>query len=566
MRGCRPALGGLLILGLLVGLVPRAGWADAPGGRAAFVERALLYAANGETDDGFGDTVAVSADGRRVVVGAPQAAFAFSGAGKAYVFVQPAGGWGGQLTETARLRATDARYGDNFGTAVALSEDGRTVVVGASHHFGLAGALYVFEEPAGGWTGIVTQTARLRASDLFYGDYLGATVAISGETIVAGAFGHDVGGNYGQGALYVYVKPPGGWVSGAESAQLVASDGASNDGLGGVVAIAGGRVVGGALSADGGTPFAGAAYVFERPAGGWTGVVTETAKLIAAATHASDNVGSALALAGELIVVGARGDSAVPGAAYVYEAPPGGWGGTLTETARLSPSAGAPDDAFGTAVALAGDNVVVGASHAEVGGQYWQGAAYVFEEPVGGWAGTVSESARLTASAGAPEDRFGGAVALGNHTLVVGADGATSPTYGEGQAYLFVDDAPRAPLLEISYRYYAGSGESGSGIVRLYDDGTFLTDTGATGRWGYLHAQQRFLFQSDPGHFCEAFFLGQRQGSSVRGLYACQDGSEVGGIWFGTLARPLDELPNAPIGDRSLQAPVELLRALEPTP
>ncbi|MGH2543905.1 MAG: hypothetical protein ACRDIB_13975, partial [Ardenticatenaceae bacterium] len=133
-------------------------------------------------------------------------------------------------------------------------------------------------------------------------------------------------------------------------------------------------------------------------------------------------------------------------------------------------------------------------------------------------------------------------------------------------AYLFVDDAPRAPLLEISYSYYASTGESGNGILRLYDDGTFLTDTGATGAWAYLPAQQRFLLQYDPGHFCEAFFLGQRQGSSVRGLYACQDSSEVGGLWFGTLSLPLDQLPAMPLGDVSLHAPAELRPALEWAP
>ncbi|MGH2544952.1 MAG: FG-GAP repeat protein, partial [Ardenticatenaceae bacterium] len=351
----------------------------------------------------------------------------------------------------------------------------------------------------------------LRASDPFYGDYMGSSVAIRGETIVAGAFGNFVDGRNGQGTLYVYVKPPGGWASGVESARLIASDGAANDALGVAVAIAGGRVVGGAQNAD---------------------------------------VGGTLA----------------PGAAYVYEQPEGGWSGTLSETARLIPSDGEAYDFFGTAVTLTGDTVVVGASLAEVGGEFRQGAAYVYEQPIGGWTGTLTETIKLTAADGGTDHYFGGAVTVGRRTLVVGADGATSPVFGEGKAYVFEDDSAPHLLLELPYHYYASSGESGSGLFLLYDDGTFATDLGERGRWAYLPAQQRFLFQYAPGHFCDAFLPGQVQGITVRGVYSCQDGWEVGGIWFGTLSLPLEELPTPPLGDASLQVPAELRRALERMP
>ncbi|MGH2543701.1 MAG: hypothetical protein ACRDIB_12930, partial [Ardenticatenaceae bacterium] len=282
----RRGLGVLLTLGLLLGvLTPRAGGVPARGVQSTsrggdvhapyarvinpFAERALLYSSNGGDFDGFGDAVALSADGSLVVVGAPEA-FG-DGAGKAYLFAQPAGDWGGQLTEAARRRASDGRYRDHFGGAVAISDDGRTIVVGASEHFSTAGAVYVFEQPAGGWSGTVMQTATLRASDPHHGDYLGGAVAISGDTIVAGAFGNDVGGNAEQGTLYLYLKPPTGWVSTTESARLIASDGVTNDYLGGAVTRAGARVVAGAKGADvGSTLSAGATYLFEQPAGGWT--------------------------------------------------------------------------------------------------------------------------------------------------------------------------------------------------------------------------------------------------------------------------------------------------------
>ena len=77
----------------------------------------------------------------------------------------------------------------------------------------------------------VVQQAELTASDL--GGLLGASVAISGNTIVAGAPEATVNGNPYQGAVYVFVKPRGGWANATQTARLTASDGAAGDGLGG---------------------------------------------------------------------------------------------------------------------------------------------------------------------------------------------------------------------------------------------------------------------------------------------------------------------------------------------
>ena len=93
------------------------------------------------------------------------------------------------------------------------------------------------------------------------GGLLGASVAISGNTIVAGAPEATVNGNPDQGAVYVFVKPRGGWQDATQTAKLTASDGAAGDGLGGIgsfgfawfnendVGISGDTVVAGAVNA-----------------------------------------------------------------------------------------------------------------------------------------------------------------------------------------------------------------------------------------------------------------------------------------------------------------------------
>ena len=65
-------------------------------------------------------------------------------------------------------------------------------------------------------------------------------MAISGDTVVAGAPFATVNGRFGQGAAYVFVKPASGWASATEAAKLTASDGAASDQLGNSVAISGG--------------------------------------------------------------------------------------------------------------------------------------------------------------------------------------------------------------------------------------------------------------------------------------------------------------------------------------
>jgi len=125
----------------------------------------------------------------------------------------------------------------------------------------------VFAKPRSGWAD-ATQTAKLTASGGTTFDLLGSSVAISGGTVVAGAPNATVGGNAGQGAAYVFVKPGPRWADATQTAKLTASDGASDNLLGVSVAISGGTIVAGAPDATvTGNPFQGATYVFSRSQG-----------------------------------------------------------------------------------------------------------------------------------------------------------------------------------------------------------------------------------------------------------------------------------------------------------
>ncbi len=61
------------------------------------------------------------------------------------------------------------------------------------------------------------QQAKLTASDGAANDYFGFSVAISGGTVLVGAYGDTIGANTYQGSAYVYEKPGTGWATKASN-------------------------------------------------------------------------------------------------------------------------------------------------------------------------------------------------------------------------------------------------------------------------------------------------------------------------------------------------------------
>ncbi len=411
-----------------------------------FVQQAKLLASDGAASDQLGVSVAV--DGDTVVVGAPFTTDA--NYGSVYVFVKPAGGWSGTVNEAAKLVASDARVSDWLGVSVAISGD--TVVAGARGDDSASGtdqgSAYVFIKPAGGWSGTLSQSAKLVASDGASSDEFGNSVAISGDTVVVGAWQDDISSQGDRGSAYVFVKPPAGW-SGllTQNAKLTASDGAGNDNFGQSVAISGDTIVVGARNGPGSNHAnQGAAYVFLEPFGGWTGTFTEAAKLTASDGAAGDEFGFSVAIFLDTVLVtaryGAGNTNPNQGAAYLFVKPSGGWTGSISETAKLIASDGQGGDEFGMSVALVGNVVAVGARFHDVGSKPNQGAVYVYKKPAAGWGGVLTESAKLVASDGEAQDSFGYGVALSGHTLVVGSrQDDVDFASDQGSAHVFSLDA-----------------------------------------------------------------------------------------------------------------------------
>ncbi len=342
-------------------------------------------------DDGFGNSVAF--DGETIVVGAP---LGDSKKGAAYLFVKPGEGWDNpngtntvDLTETAKLTASDGAggvEGDEFGNSVAV--DGDTVVVGAYAHDGTKGAAYVFSKPGTGWAS-ATETAKLTAGGAESGDEFGYSVAVDSNTIVVGASGDDGTALKFTGSAFVFVMPgSGGWVSTSTAAKLTASTRGNNDYFGRSVAIDGDTIVVGADEAentvDGSQVKTGSAYVFTKPGTGWA-TDTETAKLTASDSAATDKFGYAVAVDSDTVVVGAYGNDSSRGSAYVFTKPASGWDDG-TEAAQLTASDRATNDRFGSSVAVDGGTVVVGAENNET--------AYVFD--IDDWADIAGSDAATT--------------------------------------------------------------------------------------------------------------------------------------------------------------------------
>jgi hypothetical protein len=371
--------------------------------------------------DWFGFAVAIS--GNTAVVGDFDPNIEMYGA--AYVYSKPASGWG-NMTQTAKLTSSDNGVG--FGVSVAIS--GNIIVVGAADTSNFRaptatpGAVYVFVKPSGGWKDM-TETAKLVASDGLPGDAFGNSVSISGTTIAVGAFFV----NNFSGRAYVFTSSGSAWV---QSAELSASDSAGFlDYLGCSVAISGNTVVAGS---SGHNNFQGSTYVYVEPPGGWVNM-SETAELSASNGKGSDNFGFAVGINSNTVVAGTPGTKGGYGAAYVFVEPSSGWATTSNFNAEL----GAPDaiqgDSFGQAVAISdgGRVVAVGAPGQNVGSNLEQGAAYVYVAKPSGWISTRHAYAELTASDGAAFDTFGVSVAIDSKTVITGAPESNTP----GEAYVF---------------------------------------------------------------------------------------------------------------------------------
>jgi hypothetical protein len=329
--------------------------------------RARLAAMDGRAGDRFGEQVAVAGD-TAVVSARLHSVGSNIRQGAAYVFVRVGDNW----QQQTKLTAADGAAHDNFGGAVAI--DGDTALCSAPRARvgtnATQGAVYVFTREGAIWT----QQARLVAVDGEADDQFGSAVALSDNTALVGALYDDVGTNTRQGSAYVFERSGTEW---SQQAKLTSLDGAAHDLFGSAVALEGdAAVVGAPLAQVGIDSDQGAAYVFSRVGGGWTQQARLTG-LVDASTPAS--FGSSVDISLGKVLVGAPfttlGSSIELGTAYVFSRRSGIW----AQEAKLIAAGGAAYDGFGWSVALAGDIALVGSSGADGIAPYGnpnEGAAY----------------------------------------------------------------------------------------------------------------------------------------------------------------------------------------------
>ncbi|WP_437895446.1 MYXO-CTERM sorting domain-containing protein [Sorangium sp. So ce124] len=387
-------------------------------------------------------------------------------------------------TQQAKLLASDAAATDFFGDSVALSGD--TALVGAYGHDDagpVAGSAYVFVRSAGVWT----QQAKLVATDAAADKYFGTSVALSGDTALVGASG-DADHGLNAGAAYVFARSAGVWT---QQAKLVATDAAEGDYFGISVALSGDTALLGTPGDDDKGSSSGAAYVFVRSAGVWT----QQAKLVATNGAALDYLGSAVALSGDTALVASPGGHGFqPGSAYVFVRSAGVW----TQQASLHARDPARDDTFGSAVALSGDTALVGAQGDDDDEIVDSGSAYVFVRSAGVW----TQQAKLMATDRETWDYFGSSVALSGDTALVGALLSDNAVWDAGAAYVFQRSAgvwtQQAALVATNPRKDDGFGDS----VALSDGTALVGVHGDDAKGNYAGSAYVYVIHKTSGERC----------------------------------------------------------------
>ncbi|MCH7904775.1 MAG: hypothetical protein IH944_09450 [Armatimonadetes bacterium] len=314
---------------------------------------AKLQAPDGEFDDRFGWSVAISGD--VAVVGSRDDEHEGFDVGSAYVYRFDGSGW----IQEVKLIPPDGEFLDRFGVSSAIRGD--VLVVGAyldDDGGDRSGSAYVYRYNGSDWK----LETKLVASDGAEGDEFGHSLAIEDNVIVVGAR-HFFNG--GAGAAYIFRFNGQEW---SEEAKLESSDGQDLDFFGDDVGISGNNVIVGAHGNDEAANHAGAAYIFSFDGKVWG----DEQKVFALAPAHNDRFGESVAINGDLAIGGSVGDDPT-GSITVFRLVNGNW----IWTDRIEASDGSVGDQFSRAgIVLQNDVAVVSATHHHHGDSI--GTAYVF--------------------------------------------------------------------------------------------------------------------------------------------------------------------------------------------
>ena len=356
-----------------------------------------------EGSDSFG--FAVSADGNRIAIGAPES-------GEAYLYLYDAvSGW--SLEEKL-----DGDSSEKFGHSVSL--EGKRLLVGAPDGGVMnGGAAYLFSRSGTEWM----QSEMLEAPTPGQGDAFGTSVALSGIYAFIGAPHHDTD----DGAVYVFDGV--GLGIGYLQKMKVSDQGGL---FGSAISLTNEVAVVGAPRAD--EPrgqAAGKAYVFERTGGSmWI----ERAVLVAGDASSESEFGTSVDVdqhqlrATYTVFVGApKAGPLGSGAAYLF----GKVGGQWSQRARYSIPTGVSGDRTGQSVVVSDDNFLVGSPGRD------QAAGMVVALTVDTLVYAWQEDAHHEAPTRQAMARFGKVIDIGDNYGVIGAPNEEKPDQSRGVAYIY---------------------------------------------------------------------------------------------------------------------------------
>ncbi len=324
--------------------------------------------------DAFGWAIALSADGTTALVGAPlDTAGDADDVGVAHVYTRTDEGWAhASLTNPAGSIT-------RFGAAVALSADGRRALVTAPERTPFPGEAYLFSKTDEGWTGsdpvVLSNPDPVPAlNNLEWGFGASAALSADGTTAVVGQPDAHSGRPTSVGRAFAFTETDAGW----SDAPLPNPEPDAYDRFGRAVAVNadGTTAVVGARRLSGDTRI-GEAYVFARTGPEWTLAATLTNPIPADSNLAGrETFGSTVSVTGD----GTRALVAGPGVgdAYLYAQTDSEW--TVDDPRLLSNPRAGDSEVTGREVAVSADGTtaLVSAPRAAVDGST-AGAVYVFE-------------------------------------------------------------------------------------------------------------------------------------------------------------------------------------------
>jgi FG-GAP-like repeat len=423
-----------------------------------------------------GTAVAISVDGNTIIVGGPNDVNPSTGAqvGAAWVFTRTNGMWSQQ---GGKLVGSGAPGDALQGTSVAISADGNTAIIGGPADDATTGAAWVFTRTNGVWS---QQGPKLVGADAIGLASQGQSVSLSadGNTAIVGGLGD----NSNTGAAWIFTRSNGVW---GQTSKLIFPDGSANIFFGATAALSGDgntAIISGGL--DGAF-----AQIYINSSGVWT---HQTGFQAAGAV--------ALSSSGDTALIGGVGGGVL---AHAFTLSAGVWNSGVALVA-------VGGNGSTNSVSLSAD-----ASTAMVGDTRDAGV-WAFTNAGGSWS---QFRTKLMGTGGVGQSQQGASVALSSdgRTFVVGGSGDNS---GVGAVWIFVFSA----AMEVVAHDFNGDGKSD--LLWRNSNSFFVSDWLMNGS----QVSQAFGLGPVPSEFV---ILGQRDfngAGSVDLLWRNIDGDAA--IWF----------------------------------